>query len=610
MCQKKVARFFRAFKYWEQCHKINIQTDASAARLFRRHYENSFGAIVPFQSFRNQIKDDPETFKFVRDFYAKKPNHPVYLLFFDDDFATLRPFGVGLLSVYDKFIRHKLETTNKLPTFLSTGYRFATQPVISIVASEIDRWLRAATAHIIPSGVCYPEPNMAILAKNPALTVTGKILNAQFDEEKLMQSKTESRDFVQSALTVGDITTDTIFFLPYAPLPTETPKRVINKSKIVKAELTANGRITHWNKTALLFLRNMPQSHVGSHAWAQAVVAAMTLNRQINPEIFGVQAIKILDKNIDNLAMSAVCKMFSAYSPVSVNVLKSITGRTPNAYAQAYGHYLLDYENQVPSLSSPDKIRKDTDLYYQCLRAIQEASSMEELRLILANFFVGGQSDAQKIEDAAKLAGKIVRDGILYYYDFGNNPAIEAARQTTIMHQLEQQSPNLIALESTPIQSVQRSIELIISPSKPIPQMQITNPIGFTQNIIQVLRLLKKSKKQFKITNTKLVEVFSLDKTGLASSTLSGYISKIHNGKLIPKGALGKISTLIFKKSQQLLLKDLANDCDLNANDMLTIIGASPGKIQALMAYGLDSVSVLQSSLTVFQFFQILGFFG
>ena len=600
--QEEVARFFRAFKAWEQRQGIDINTDASAARLFRRHYEDNFGPIVPFQSFRNRIKDDAVTINAVNNFYAKNPENPTYLLFFDDDFRTLRPFGVGLLSIYDQFVNYKVKYTGKIPTLLSTGYRFATQPDISLVASEIDRWVRAATAKIIPTGTCYPEPNMAIKTQDTAQN--RPIINAQFDEKKNTKSKTESRDFIKAALAHGDITNDTASFLPYGPLPTETPQRVINKSRNVKAERNSRGRIINWDKSALQFLRTLPQSHVESRDWTQGVMAAMKLNDLLHPEDFNLNpATGQLRKNTAFIAASAVCKMYSAYSPVSAALPELISDSTSSFTPGAYGEYLLNYSEHVPRIAK-EEVGQATSLAQTYLHAVKKTDSMEHLRPMLKALFSRGSLDVEKIEDAARLAGKTVRDAILYYYDFGDNPAIQAARQETLMYLLEQREPNLISLEATPM-DIEQQNEPTISVTVQ-PAAQEVQPVSAVGQMIHALKLPKKGKKS-KLSYKDLATLFEAHGTSNRSEkTTVGYMGKIptdSNARVTP--SIRELSTLIQSNAKNRLIKDF----DLSPHDIQEIAAHCPGKMQSLLDHGVDSTSVLESDLTVFGFFQILGIF-
>ena len=127
--------------------------------------------------------------------------------------------------------------------------------------------------------------------------------------------------------------------------------------------------------------------------------------------------------------------------------------------------------------------------------------------------------------------------------------------------------------------------------------------------MIKALRLPKKNKRVSKATGKKFVEGFGLHNPSSPSvKAIASYITKMPANRSIKyTPAVEKVGVALWTQSQQVLFKDFANECGYTWKDVLSIAAASPGKIHALSEYGLDSSTILQSDVTVFQLFQMLG---
>lgn len=451
---EKVSRFFRALKRYEETHGFDINADDSGARRFRKAFEDDIRHLVPFHSMRNAVKNHPLTVNGVVQFYATDAASPVYFAFFDDDFDTLRPEGRGLFSVYDDVVLGQRVRQIAIPSIMSTGYRFGTNQDIAMIASEIDRMDRSATASVIPNAPCYPEPNFLILAHLPRTLMSPKVIDADFDSKQDTKTKTESRSFIKEAYRLGDATAQTTHFLPFFPMHTATPPRVCEQIRKagLRSEFSPSGRLSNWGEPEIKFLRDMSQSHMMPFDWAKGVVPALPLSSQITPASFGFEPEVPAFRNsqgrtIDKIAVSAVSRMFNAYLPIAPELTDRLS-KAAKAYARALKDKprmatntnmafrtallagLLSYGSQAAFLLPFGKVKAGTSNFDRYVGSVKSTNDIAVLRLMLAGIFSAGAIASQQIEEAAKRAGQAIRDGILHYFDFGaDSQALAKARR-------------------------------------------------------------------------------------------------------------------------------------------------------------------------------------
>ncbi len=446
-------QWFRAFKKWESCQGIGLHTDQSMARRFRRHYEGdefrrNIRGLVPFHSLRNELKNHRATRHAVEIFERERSRPDIYLTIFDDDFGPLRQHGIGLFSIYDALVAADRAQGRGAPTIMTTGYQLVEEgfPAIGRIASEIDRWVRAATARIIPNGVCFPEPNFLVKIPSPTSSRPSlvrpspvrKVFKADFNKKKNGKSQTETRDFIKALYESGEASPETTRFLPLCPIATRPSKEMLSEAhKQFETIDPKSKRVKGWNEKTFTFLREFPQSHLRVRSWAQGIVAALECVKELQPENFnlpeGTAPFKSKGKgNIDHIAKSAVSRMMNAYHPLTSHTLKDLPRDAEN-FPQSVSQLLLRYPGHFPALPAPE-VQPGHSLYDNYLRQVKSVRKLDDLRRMLAGLFVGGEETARRIENAAKEAGMAIRDGVLYYFDFGQ-------MDKEMIHPLRQENP-------------------------------------------------------------------------------------------------------------------------------------------------------------------------
>ena len=392
--QEDVQDFYRQLK----------QSSPKQAKKFRNEIEKPTRDMIPYREIREELKHDQHTELNTKSLRARNPISDIYVCLIDSDAARFVHDDFGIFAAYQAmYLAAKIS-----PDIMTTGYEFAATPSFPLLpfASTLDRETRAATARFFPLGVYYPEPNLCIRLCAGLNTLRESFLERDAEGEVLAKNYTTPNE---AMIMINHVRARENFYALFSsqnPLVIHAPERAeFNKQHGVHefdAEVK-EGKMENWTASDVVTLtRSITQSHANPKAWADNVVAAITLKTTVT-----------LDGNVTNngsiirqIMISLLSRLFAMYDPVA---LMKERGNNANVQYKFFQKQLHDYTPNKKPLPKTDRKERKKEVDEAIWVYVDKCKSKTKL-LTMIDALIEKGPKAKVLDAAACAAGKSINE--------------------------------------------------------------------------------------------------------------------------------------------------------------------------------------------------------